>query len=259
MPDKKRVNPIIFSSENLPWFGLDLIFSIAKDSWCDGIDLALWKNYDARHEWYVQKLSHNYNLPIYSVQTSSKINAKEMNKAIEICEVTGAQHILINAPKYFDVKPYAFLTTHLKTYQTQYPHITFSIINPDTASMAFLPFPKYRFNNVGEIIKKHHCKLWFDVSNMDEDTIDTMIISQSDHIVEHIAICYLSDRKKEKSHLMPGEGTYNLTNILKTLSKNHYNGAFGVKLAFDAQTLVNNEKVLFQIQKSIDYITNHYK
>lgn len=259
MSDKKLSNPFILSTDSFPGFGLDLIFSTAKDTGCDGIDLALWKNYDARHEDYVLKLSKNHNLMVYSVQTSAKVNAKELNKAVQICETTGAKHILINAPKYFDVKTYSFLTSNLHSYQEQYPDLTFSIINPDTASMAFLPFPKYRFKNIGEIIKKYHCKLGFDISNMDEDTIDTMIIGQGNKIVENISVCYVADRKKEKSHLMPGEGTYNLPNILKTLSKHKYNGAFSIKLSFDAQTLVNNEKVLFQIQKSIDYIIDNYK
>ena len=77
---------------------------------------------------------------------------------------------------------------------------------------------------------------------MDEEMIDTMIIGQGNKIVENISACYVSDRKKEKSHLMPGEGTYNLPNILKTLSKYKYQGIFCIKLAFDSQTLVNNEK-----------------
>ena len=58
---------------------------------------------------------------------------------------------------------------------------------------------------------------------------------------------------------MPGEGTYNLPNILKSLKKNNYTGFFSIKLCFDAQTLVNNEKVLFQIEKSIEYIIDRYK
>lgn len=259
MSEKKFSNPIVLSTDSFPGFGLDLIFSVAKESWCDGIDLALWKNYDAWHEDYVLKLSKNYDLPVYSVQTSSKVNAKELNKAIQLCETTGAKIILINAPKYFDVKPYSFLTSNLKSYQEQYPDLNFSIINPDTASMAYLPFPKYRFKNIGEIIKKHNCTLGFDISHMDEETIETMIIWQGNKIVEQISTCYVSDRKKEKAHLMPWEGTYNLPTILKTLSKNKYTGLFSIKLAFDAQTLVNNEKVLFQIQKSIEYIINHYK
>ena len=258
MPEKKISNPILLSTDTLPWFGLDLIFSTAKEAWCDGIDLALWKNYDAWHEDYVLKLSKSYNLPVFTVQTSARVNAKELNKAVSICLLTGAKDILINAPKYFDVKPFNFLTSNLATYQKQYPDITFSIINPDVASMVFLPLPKYRFKNIGEIIKKYNCKLGFDIANMDEDTIEMHVMAPSNKFISKISICYVSDRLKEKSHLMPWEGTYNLARILKNMKKNNYTGFFSVKLDFPTQALVDSEKVLFQIKKSIQYITDHF-
>ena len=153
----KFSNKVLFSTDSLNGYGLDLIFSVAKDAGCDGIDLALWKNFDARHDNYVKKLTEQYKLPVVIVQTSSKVNAKELNQAILICQQTGAKIISINAPSYFDVKPFTFLTNNLSTYQKQYPDINFTIINPDTASMAYLPFPKYRFRNVGEIIRKYKC------------------------------------------------------------------------------------------------------
>lgn len=57
---------------------------------------------------------------------------------------------------------------------------------------------------------------------MDEDTIDSMILSQGKDIVENISISYLSDRNKEKTHLLPGEGSYNLSKILQTLKQHNY-------------------------------------
>lgn len=186
------------------------------------------------------------------------MNAKELNKAVSICALTGAKDILINAPKYFDVKTFNFLTANLANYQKQYPDISFSMINPDFSSMGFLPFPKFRFKNIGEIIKKYNCKLAFDISNMDEDTIDTHVLSQGGKFVSEISVCYVSDRLKEKAHLMPGEGTYNLTKILKNMKKNNYTGLFSIKLEFPTQALVDSEKVLFQIKKSIQYITDHF-
>ena len=42
------------------------------------------------------------------------------------------------------------------------------------------------------------------------------------------------------------------------MAKNKYTGYFSVKLQFDPQTLVNNEKVLFQIEKSLQYINEHF-
>ncbi len=254
----KFTNKVLFSTDSLNGYGLDLIFSVAKDAWCDGIDLALWKNFDARHDNYVKKLTEQYKLPVIIVQTSSKINAKELNQAILICQQTGAKNISINAPSYFDVKPFTFLTNNLSTYQKQYPDITFTIINPDTASMAYLPFPKYRFRNVGEIIRKYKCNVGFDIAAMDEDTIENTMLMKMPELANHISVSYVSDRKKEKYHILPGEWTYNIPAILKSLSKNSYKGHFSIKLQFDPQILVNNEKVLFQIQKSIDYINEHF-
>jgi sugar phosphate isomerase/epimerase len=251
-------NKVLFSTDSLNGYGLDLIFSVAKDAGCDGIDLALWKNFDAWHDSYVKKLCEQYKLPVEIVQTSTKVNAKELNQAVVICQQTGAKHISINAPSYFDVKTFTFLTNNLSTYQKQYPDITFSIINPDTASMSYLPFPKYRFRNIGEIIKKYKCKLWFDISAMDEESIDTIMTTKMSEISKEISVCYVSDRKKEQYHILPGEWTYNLPSILKNMAKNKYIGYFSVKLQFDPQTLVNNEKVLFQIEKSLQYINEYF-
>lgn len=257
MSDTMIDNPVLLSTDTLPGFGLDLIFSTAKDAWLAGLDLALWKNFDAWNPKYVAKLSETHNLPVCTIQTSPKINAKELNKALEVCEATGAKHILLNAPSYFDMKSYSFLSGNLATYKQQYPHITFSIINPDTASMAFLPFPKFRFNNIGEIIKKFECQLGFDVANMDEDTIDTMILHQGQSMSDSISICYPMDRKKEQVHLLPGEGTYNLPKILQFLHNHKYQWYFSIKLNLDSQTLVDPDKILFKLQKSLEYITKN--
>jgi sugar phosphate isomerase/epimerase len=79
-------NKVLLSTDSLNGFGLDLIFSVAKQAGCDGIDLALRKNFDAWHDDYVKKLCDEYDLPIYIVQTSPKVNAKELNQAILICQ-----------------------------------------------------------------------------------------------------------------------------------------------------------------------------
>lgn len=247
----------LLSTDTLPWFGLDLIFSLAKEAGYDGIDLALWKNFDAWHESYVSKLSRTYDLPVVAVQTSAKINAKELNQAITICNATGANHINIHAPKFFDVKPYTFLNDHLKQYQKDHPNITFSIINPDTSSMTLLPLPKYRFKNIGEIVRKFECNLAFDLANMDEESTEMLIFEEGKEMSDHIAICYFSDRKKDSTHLIPGTGDYNLEKALKFFKKHDYQGHFSIRLSLDPQTLVDNEKVLFSIKKSVEYINDH--
>jgi len=67
---------------------LDLIFDTVKQAELDGIDLAIWKNFDAWNVEYVKKLSHKHELPIRVIQTSDSLNAKELNLALDLCEAT---------------------------------------------------------------------------------------------------------------------------------------------------------------------------
>jgi hypothetical protein len=77
-------------------------------------------------------------------------------------------------------------------------------------------------------------------------------------LANNISVCYVSDRNKDKYHIIPGEWNYNIWSILKSLFKNNYNWMFSIKLQFDPQTLVDNDKILFQIEKSVQYIDDHF-
>ena len=57
---------------------------MAKNLGFDGIDLAMWKNFDAWQETYVQDLIKKYKMPVPVVQTSRNVNIKEMNEAVDL-------------------------------------------------------------------------------------------------------------------------------------------------------------------------------
>ena len=104
-----KTNALLLSTDTLPNYGLDLIFSIAKNTWFDGIDLAMRKWFDAWDDEYVQKLSKDYDMPVYIVQTSAKLNQKELDKALDLCQATNADTICVNAPKITGFRAYGFL------------------------------------------------------------------------------------------------------------------------------------------------------
>ena len=145
----------LVSTDSFSNCGLDLVFDLAKEAGYDGIDLAIRKNFDARNVEYVKKLAIKHEMPVKSIQVSENVNEKELNKALDLCEATGADTIAINAPKFFNIKSFNFLTDNLDTYKKENRHIHFSIINPQDASIFALPIPKYRFSNIVEIIKKY--------------------------------------------------------------------------------------------------------
>jgi sugar phosphate isomerase/epimerase len=180
----------------------------------------MWKGFDAWDEEYVQKLAFEYNLPVYVVQTSAKLNQKELNKALDLCAATGADTICINAPKITEFKVYDFIADNLASYQKENPDLNFAIINPIDSKLFALPIPEFRFSNIIDIVKKYSAYIGLDISNLDIDTFEEDFSRALEDYAPYISVLYLSDKdKKGKSHLMPGDGSLDLVNFLKKLNK----------------------------------------
>jgi len=217
---EKKENALLLSTDTLPNYWLDLIFSIAKSVWFDWIDLAMRKWFDARDEEYVQNLSLNHELPVYIIQTSAKLNQKEIDKALDLCQATNAETICINAPKITDFKAYDFIADNLKNYKNSNPDIHFSIINPKNSKLFALPIPEYRFSNIIDIVKKYDAYIWLDICNVDIDSFEDEFTRKIYDYVPYISVIYLSDRTKDgKSHLLPWDWTLELESFLKELKK----------------------------------------
>lgn len=124
----------MLSTDTLSGYGLDLIFELASSVGFDGIDLAIWKNFDAWHIAYVQKLIAQHKIPVKVVQISRDVNIKEMNQAVDIARAVGADTITINAPELFNMSSARFLKSHLAGYKQHNKGMKFSIINPENVN-----------------------------------------------------------------------------------------------------------------------------
>jgi len=178
----------------------------------------LWKNFDAWNVEYVQKLSQVHQLPVAIVQISSSVNQKEMQKALDICEALGTTTITINAPTMFNFKSYSYLNDVLPRLREEYPHIRFSLINPEDASLFALPIPQYRFSNIADIIKRYHCYLALDLANMDSNVLENEMSRNIDDFLPYLSTIYVSDKSRTGvSHLLPGEGVLKLQSFIEKL------------------------------------------
>lgn len=256
---KKTKAELILSTDTLAWYWLDLIFETAKEAGFDGIDLAIWKNFDAWKVDYVKKLSKKHELPVRVIQTSANINVKEMNLALDLCEATGADTIAINAPKVLDFKPYAFVKDNIKEYMDKNPDIHFSIVNPPDSNIFALPIPKYRFANIVEIIKKYSAYLWLDIANLDEESLENEFMRKLDQFVPYISVLYFSDKTKiGQSHVLPGDGTLKLISLLKKLREHKFSRYFSLKLDISKIELADSDKILLMLEKARKYYEEHF-
>jgi len=249
----------LLSTDTLWGVWLDLIFESAKKAWFDGIDLALWKNFDAYNVSYVKKLSEKHDLPVKIIQTSAKLNKKEMEKALDLCEALNVDTITINAPKFFDYRSFNFIKDNIEAYKKANKDISFSIINPLDASFFAVPIPKYHFSNLVEIIKKYGCNLWLDVSWLDEDSFEDDFMRKLEDFVPYISTLYLSDKTKEgKFHVLPGDGTLKLPTLLKKLKKNKYARYFSLKIEISKWDLADADKLDLILKKATKYFEENY-
>lgn len=251
---EKKENALLLSTDTLPNYWLDLIFSIAKTNWFDGIDLAMRKWFDARDEEYVQKLSLQHEMPVYIVQTSAKLNQKELDKALDICQATNCDTICINAPKITDFKAYDFIADNLKTYKDNNPDIHFTIRNPKDSKLFALPIPEYRFSNIIDIVKKYDCYIWLDVSNIDMDSFEDDFTRKIDDFAPYISVIYISDKSKNwKTHLALWDGTLDLKTFFKRLKKSWYSRPMSIKLDFKPTELASKSTLKKQFKKIRSY------
>lgn len=250
---------LLLSTDTLWGCGLDLIFDAAVEAWFDGIDLAIWKNFDAWNVSYVKKLVRKHDMPVKVIQTSPNLNKKEIDKALDLCEALNIDTININAPKFFDYKAYSFIKDNLDSYKKANPDITFSIINPKDSRFFAMPIPKYRFSNIVEIIKKYGCNLWLEVSNIDEDVFEDELLRKISSFAPYISTIYLSDKNKAwKSRIMPGDWILKLPTFLKKVKMNKYSRYFSIRFDIWKADLVDADKVQLLLKKTVDYFDEHY-
>ena len=247
---ERKENALLLSTDTLPNYWLDLIFSMAKSNGFDGIDLAMRKWFDAWDEEYVQKLSLQYEMPVYIVQTSAKLNQKELDKALDICQATNCDTICINAPKITDFKAYDFITDNLKNYKDNNPDIHFTIHNPKDSKLFALPIPEYRFSNIIDIVKKYDCYIGLDISNIDIDSFENDFTRKIDDFAPYISVIYISDKSKNwKAHLALWDGTLDLKTFFKRLKKSWYSRPMSIKLDFKPTELANKATLKKQFKK----------
>lgn len=250
---------IVLSSDTLSGYGLDLIFEIAKNVWFDGIDLATWKNYDARNEKYVAKLATKHELPVKVVQVSPKLNAKEMEQAFDLCDALDVKVVSMNAPTTFNFSSYNFITTNIKHYHDQQIQKNFAIINPAQKSIAWL-IPKYRFANIVDIVKKYKTQLALDIANLDEETLETHFFRKAKQFIPYISVVYLSDKTRSgKWHVPPGEWSLKIPQLLKIFAKEWYHGLYSVKIDISKKDLSDVDKVELILEKTMSYIREQCK
>lgn len=258
-PAKKKLARCLLSSDTLSGYGLDLIFQTAKEKGYDGIDLAMWKNFDAWQIEYVKELIKNYDIPVEVIQISSKANLKEMNQAVDLAKQVGAKVITINAPEFFNISSYRFLNSNLQAYKHHNKEIKFSIINPEEKSLLWI-IPKYHYASKASIIKKHLMYLALDIVNVEETELEEQFMKKMANFIPYLSVVYLGDADHNgRKHLPLGDGVLKIPQLLKKFRQLEYTWFLSVKLDLTKQELADITKVKLILERCRQHVTDQYE
>lgn len=249
----------LLSTDTLSGYGLDLIFNMAKKLWFDGIDLAMWKNFDAWQQTYVKELIEKYEMPVPVVQTSRKVNLKEMNEAVDLARTIGSEVVSLNAPEFFNVASGRFVKNHLPAYKHHNKEIKFSIINPEKVNYLWI-IPKYYFSDMVQIIKKHKTYLALDIAHMEEEVLESQFLRKMANFIPYLSVVYISDVDKHgKKHLPLGEWELKLPLLFKKFKGLEYDGYFSLKLDLSQKVLADMDKVELILKKCRVHFNENYE
>ena len=253
-------NSLLLSTDTLSWYGLDLIFQIAKKLWYDGIDLAMRKNFDSRNVKYVTKLSQEHELPISIIQVSADVSMKELNQAIQLADALDCKVITLNSPRIFNFKSFSFIEKNIWLYRKQNPTIQFAIINPPKDNLFVLPIPKFRFSSIVDIIKTYHCHVGLDIVHLDETTLENDFMRKMPNFIPYISTVYLSDKSKTGTgHIPLGDGELKLPSLLKKFKQFEYAGFFSIKLCLSKSELADMDKIEIILKKCRIYYKEYFQ
>jgi len=193
---------LLLSTSSLRGYGLHKIFSFAKKSQYDGINLDLNPlDFDTENPEYISTLSKEFKVPVVSITAyERKMSKKAVDSIMEIAKTLDSKIVNFYPPHRLD-KDGEWFNEYLPKVKQRHKNIDITVINVEPKTFLFF-IPEYKDATL-QSIKKVTGQTTLHISNVDPesgvDLIKTFsILGNSIHNV------YLSDKTGNKEELLPG-------------------------------------------------------
>jgi len=248
---------LLLSTASFRGYGLHKIFSFAKESGYDGINLDLNPlDFDTENAEYIASLSKEFKVPVVSITAyERKMGQKVVDTIMEMAKILDAKIVNFYPPHRLD-KDGEWFSSHLPKVKQRHKNIDITIINVEPKTFLFF-IPEYKDATL-QSIKKITGQTALHISNVDPesgvDLIKTFsILGNSIHNV------YLSDKTGNKEELLPGKWDMPLESLLIKLHDGGYKGYFTLKVAPKELGVSSDTTVLKSLKEAKEYFSKHFK
>lgn len=236
----------LLSTQSLEGYGLDKVFTLAKQAQVDGLDLSVdFDQFDTFDAAYLDTLVARHSLPIVSITAPTRrLTKKHLDTILELAESLGVQIVNLLPPHRLD-KEKDWFGEYLQKTLEKYRDITLNITNapPKTWLFVIAEYGDAR----PETIKKITGHTALSIQNVEPesgvDLMKTFILMGNT-----IGLVYLSDKNEESDTLYPGEGGMPLESLLIKMHEAGYNGHFSLIVKPEALSAGEDAEVVARIE-----------
>lgn len=243
----------LLSTDSLKGYGLNRIFSFAKRSGFDGIDLVVDPGYfDTFNTVYLKKLTEKFGLPIVSIQAPEKTSKHAILKTVQIAKDLDVGIVVIQPPKIFQFTLAAWIRMEIPRIRKRE---SISIALQNASGKTLLGFiPEYGMNNLNELKRFKHASL--DLSRLYQKKID--IMRAYNRLKTYLVHIHVSNVKHGKGHQLPNDGVLPLESFLTKLKQDKFPGVISLKVHPKFLEVGNDKKVKGNLTEALEYLQSYF-
>ena len=243
---------LLFHTDNLPHYGLDRIFEIAKKSGFDGIEIGVSHNLDTQNPEYIKSLEirHQINVQAFSITPKHEESVIEAfhHTAREFHKIT----MNLAVPKTLNHKYKKWFNEIAPKLAKKY-HLLFCKKNvPSETVMGFLP------GRVGNSLQdlKNSGAVCLDLSALAVSNEEIMkSIDLLSHNLRHI---YLSNVYRDQTYYALQKGVLPIESFLSKLARIGYRGDFSIYVNEKHLQGKSEEKLIIKLKETRAFFDKYF-
>ena len=274
---------IAFSTGSLYTYGVARVFDLAAEAGYDGIEVLVDQRWDTRQPAYLRRLSADYGLPIVAVHNPFVVEvpdwpADQLNRlrhTLALAQEVGASTVVTHLPfrlyaiaghwhasqprRFFLPVPfprrepyYHFLRNGLEGLDFEMG-ITIAVENMPSKRFLGLKLNGYWFNTLAELARFPHLTL--DTTHFGTWGVDLLAVYE--RLRERVVHVHLSNYDG-KEHRSPPDGRLPLTELLRRLARDGYQGAITFEGDPDALEARDEAKCLAALRRALKFCRSHF-
>lgn len=245
---------LVLSTASLEGYGLDRIFSVAKQAGFEGLDLKVVPaNFDSHDADYLTTLIKRHDLNITSLEAPDHYSESDVEKLILVAKSINTKVIVVSAPSLLSFSLTGWLKKEVPKIRRK-ENISIALENAKDETYLGI-IPKHAMNNLYEMKKFKHASI--DVSLLFERGSD--IIHTFNNLKDFLVHIHISNARRGKLYCGLQDGSLPIESLLSKLKSSDFLGSVSLKINPKEFDLKEEKKVIAALKNQIEFCLKYLR